>query len=379
VVNGNGTGGWEPDVTAAVTPGQTAVLNYTVMPYTNTTPDTGNWSRHFVGSQLISYRTSLLVPTIVYNSSNLLLNAASSNCAAVLPDLTVSNFIVQSDVSSVTVTQNPPANTVLPLGTNLVSLTGFDTLGNVTNGTITVVVSDTTPPTVQMLGSNPLTNECHAPFVDPGVMAADDCSGVASLATNSTVNPNALGLYTIRYVAVDGSGNAATNTRSVVVVDTTPPAITQCVPAQTLVPGISATAVLPDLTGLLGASDNCSASLTVAQAPPAGTVLPLGTTSVSFQVDDGNGNTNACSTPITVQFTPPVITGGGQMLGNGAFQLTFSGPSGQTYKVLMSTDPASPLASWTVLSNGTFDATPVTFTDNDATNNPTRFYLITSP
>ena len=67
------------------------------------------------------------------------------------------------------------------------------------------------------------------------------------------------------------------------------------------------------------------------------------------------------------------------MLGNGAFQLTFSGPSGQTYKVLMSTDPTSPLASWTVLSNGTFDATPVTFTDNDATNNPTRFYLITSP
>ena len=302
VVNGNGTGGWEPDVTAAVTPGQSALLNYTVMPYTNTTPDTGNWSRHFVGSQLISYRNSLLVPTIVYNSSNLLLNAASSNCAAVLPDLTVSNFSVQSDVSSVTVTQNPPANTVLPLGTNLVSLTGFDTLGNVTNGTI-----------------------------------------------------------------------------SVVVVETTPPVITQCVPAQTLVPGISFTAVLPDLTGLLGASDNCSASLTVVQAPPAGTVLPLGTTSVSFQVDDGHGNTNACSTPVTVQFSLPVIAGGGQMLGNGAFQLTFSGPNGQTYKVLMSTDPTLPLAGWTVLSNGTFGATPVTFTDNDATNNPARFYLIASP
>jgi autotransporter-associated beta strand protein len=75
--------------------------------------------------------------------------------------------------------------------------------------------------------------------------------------------------------------------------------------------------------------------------------------------------------------TPPVLSSFGPWH-NGAFPLTFSGSSGQTYEVLMTTNLALPLADWTVLTNGTFGANPVNYTDTSATN-AQRFYRIVSP
>src|SRR2546427_9290268 len=76
------------------------------------------------------------------------------------------------------------------------------------------------------LGTNPLTNECHRAFVDPGATANDSCAGPLAVVTNNTVNPNATDVYIIGYSANDPSGNVSTNTRTVYVVDTTLPAVT---------------------------------------------------------------------------------------------------------------------------------------------------------
>jgi autotransporter-associated beta strand protein len=74
--------------------------------------------------------------------------------------------------------------------------------------------------------------------------------------------------------------------------------------------------------------------------------------------------------------TAPQITG--QQMARDGFQLTFTGPSGQTYKVLASEDLTLPLASWTVLTTGTFGSDPVTFTDTDSPGTK-RFYSVGSP
>ncbi|MGO8927913.1 MAG: beta strand repeat-containing protein [Limisphaerales bacterium] len=74
---------------------------------------------------------------------------------------------------------------------------------------------------------------------------------------------------------------------------------------------------------------------------------------------------------------PPMLSGFGPLSGS-SFPLTFSGPSGQTYKVLMSTNVALPLASWTALTNGTFGSSPVNYTDTSATS-AYRFYRIVTP
>jgi hypothetical protein len=83
---------------------------------------------------------------------------------------------------------------------------------------------------------------------------------------------------------------------------------------------------------------------------------------------------------LTSALTPPTLSGYGPLTGT-SFPLTFSGPSGQTYQVLRSTNVALPLASWWVLNSGTFGVggpTSTNYTDTSATN-ATQFYRIQSP
>ena len=61
-----------------------------------------------------------------------------------------------------------------------------------------------------------------------------------------------------------------------------------------------------------------------------------------------------------------------------SFQVNFSGPIGQSYSLLSSTNVALPIADWTVLSSGTFNGSPVIFTDYGASN-VLQFYRIKSP
>lgn len=47
---------WMVDITGLVSPGHSVALNYIADPYTNTSIDAGNPARHWVASQLITYR-----------------------------------------------------------------------------------------------------------------------------------------------------------------------------------------------------------------------------------------------------------------------------------------------------------------------------------
>ena len=84
---------------------------------------------------------------------------------------------------------------------------------------------------------------------------------------------------------------------------------------------------------------------------------------------------------LLVRYTPvlvaPTWSGYGPWNGT-SFPLVFSGPNGQTYRVLTSTNASLPMAGWTQLTNGTFGASPIVFTDSAATNSA-RFYRIASP
>jgi autotransporter-associated beta strand protein len=64
--------------------------------------------------------------------------------------------------------------------------------------------------------------------------------------------------------------------------------------------------------------------------------------------------------------------------GTHAFSLAFSGPPGQGYKILASTNVALPLTGWQVLTSSIFGTGTVNFTDMTATN-AQRFYRIASP
>ena len=64
-----------------------------------------------------------------------------TNCQALLPDLTGTNYIVASDnCSLVSVAQVPPVGTIMPVGTNAVILTVSDAASNQTTRAIAVIV-----------------------------------------------------------------------------------------------------------------------------------------------------------------------------------------------------------------------------------------------
>lgn len=62
----------------------------------------------------------------------------------------------------------------------------------------------------------------------------------------------------------------------------------------------------------------------------------------------------------------------------GVFHLSFSGPTGQNYRLLESTNLTVPLTNWLVLTNGVFGTGAVSFADPAATNFQ-RFYRVASP
>src|SRR5207244_1372733 len=126
---------------------------------------------------------------------------------------------------SLGVVTNGSVNANLP-GSYTLKYVATDPSGNSATNTRTVNVVDTTPPQITLNGANPLIVECHAVFIDPGAAALDLCAGALDVVTNGLANANLPGSYTIQYVATDPCGNSATNTRSVNVVDTTPPQIT---------------------------------------------------------------------------------------------------------------------------------------------------------
>tara|TARA_Y100001954_G_scaffold229812_1_gene276429 strand:- start:15 stop:1121 length:1107 start_codon:yes stop_codon:yes gene_type:complete len=111
------------------------------------------------------------------------------------------------------------------LGTYTITYSATDAAGNTSTATRTVNVVDTTPPVITITGDNPATVELGGTYIDAGATATDlDTVSVTQAPIN--VDPFVLGTYTVTYTATDASGNTATATRTVNVVDTTAPVIT---------------------------------------------------------------------------------------------------------------------------------------------------------
>ncbi|PYS76085.1 MAG: hypothetical protein DMF66_16645, partial [Acidobacteria bacterium] len=189
----------------------------------------------------------------------------------------------------------------LPSGSHTITLTVTDTGGGSDTDDVVINIVDTTAPVINVTGANPMTVECHTSFTDPGAMATDACAGSLTVNTSGTVDPNTPGTYTIHYTASDGF-NSASATRTVNVVDTTPPSIS-C-PADivvTLPPNSTATSMVVSYPAV-SATDSCSSSVTVASSPASGSVFPMGTTTVNATATDAAHLTSTCSFHVTVLY-----------------------------------------------------------------------------
>ena len=143
--------------------------------------------------------------------------------------------ICDADVGMVCV---PSSGSVFPLGATTVTCTATDESGNVTTGTFTVTVVDTTDPeltcpediTVEQATADgtAVTWECSA---------TDICDADVSMVcvpSSGSVFP--LGTTTVTCTATDESGNVTTGTFTVTVVDTTKPDLSLNILKETLWP-----------------------------------------------------------------------------------------------------------------------------------------------
>jgi hypothetical protein len=79
--------------------------------------------------------------------------------------------------------------------------------------------TDTTAPVITLNGLPTCFLQKGWLYNDPSATAIDDKDGTVSVTSSNPINPSILGTYTITYTAKDQSGNTATKSRTVYVVD----------------------------------------------------------------------------------------------------------------------------------------------------------------
>jgi len=230
-------------------------------------------------------------------------------------------------------------------------------------------VLDNTPPVITILGDNPVIHEATTPYSDAGATALDIVDGdlTGSIITTNNVDENVVGSYSVDYEVSDAAGNLAMASRTVNVVDTTPPIITLNGVTSTLEAGI-------DTYTELGATATDAVDGTF-PATVSGDVVDTstpGTYNVEYTATDNAGNP---ATPVTrivtvVDTTSPVVTAAVDVTGVEA-----TGPSGATatYGAATATDNVGVTIGPTCLpaSGSTFaiGTTLVTCTAEDAAGN----------
>jgi sugar lactone lactonase YvrE len=198
------------------------------------------------------------------------------------------------------ITNNAPQT--FSLGKTTVTWTAIDSFGNVATADQTISVVDTTVPTITppaditFEAQNPTSNQ-----ISIGIATAEDIVGVVLIEVDAPAAFQ-LGETLVTWTATDSSGNSATATQKITVVDTTAPVLT---PPESL--QVEATSEL-ETTVSLGdatATDHIEVASITNDAPAA---FQLGETLVTWTATDSSGNSATATQKITVvDTTAPTI------------------------------------------------------------------------
>jgi hypothetical protein len=168
-----------------------------------------------------------------------------------------------------------------------------------TTCSVAVTIHDTQPPVIVCpanLVQPTDPGQCNAvvTFVATAVDICDANPSLVCAPPSGSTFPK--GATTVNCTATDGTGNSAGCSFSVTVVDQEPPNIT-CTTNQIVefvnITGAPVNYPPPAVT------DNCP-GVAYACVPPAGSVFPIGTTTVHCTATDTSGNTAACTFKVTV-------------------------------------------------------------------------------
>ena len=225
----------------------------------------------------------------------------------------VLNFIELGDATTYdhvgieSVTNDKPDS--FSFGDTTVTWTAVDTSGNISTGTQLVTIVDTTIP--EIVAPSDVTVEATGTsntVVEIGEATIYDIIQVYTI-TSDSPDTFPLGETVITWTATDSSGNSATATQTVTVVDTTAPEL--IVPEDVIVDSFS----LENLVeiGDADALDLVDMLPTITNDAPE--TFPLGDTIVTWNVSDNFGNSNSFQQVVSVQACGQSLSDYNQILG----------------------------------------------------------------
>jgi len=252
------------------------------------------------GTQLVTI-IDTTIPEIVAPSDVTVEATGISNTVVEIGEATIYDII-----QVYTITSDSPAT--FPLGETVITWTATDSSGNSATATQTVTVVDTTAPGIIAPDSIEVEATSIDNTVEIGNPVYDDLVDVTSV-TSDSPDTFPLGETVITWTATDSSGNSATATQTVTVVDTTAPEL--IVPEDVIVDRFS----LENLVEI-GAADTLDlvdVSPTITNDAPE--TFPLGDTIVTWNVADNFGNSNSFQQVVSVQACGQSLSSYNQILG----------------------------------------------------------------
>ncbi|HSR52374.1 MAG TPA: DUF5011 domain-containing protein [Acidobacteriota bacterium] len=231
---------------------------------------------------------------------------ANEQCEANVTAAQVDDGSSDPDGDPITLSLSPMGP--FQLGDTPVTLTVTDDSNAEDQCSATVTVVDETPPVITLNGGD-MELECNVDnFIDPGASASDACDNdVPVMVGGDTVDTSTPGTYVITYDAMDDAGNAAVQqTRTVTVVDTTPPIITLNGDAEITLECNIDTFTDPGAS----AFDQCDGPLPVTVSGDTVDTSTPGTYIILYDAADtaGNNAVQVSRTVNVVDTTPPVIS-----------------------------------------------------------------------
>lgn len=239
------------------------------------------------------------------------------NDIAVDADPGICSAVVTFDAPAITdncdATVNPvqtaglASGSAFPVGTNIVTFTATDVAGNQSTCTFQIVVSDPVAPEITCPGDmvvDAASGDCSTIVTYTYPVATDNCSGVTitlitGLASGSEFP---VGINNVTYKATDASGNTAECSFTVTVNEDVPPTI-NCPENITKDNDPGECGAIVNYTAPAGI-DNCGDATTeLIDGLASGSLFPVGTTTVTYQVTDFSGNQTSCSFDVTVNDT----------------------------------------------------------------------------
>jgi len=181
------------------------------------------------------------------------------------------------------------------LGETTITWTATDTSGNSASTTQTVTIVDTTSPSITAPGSITMeATSSDSNIVTLGNTVSSDLVDIPSISNNSP-DLFPLGETIVTWTATDISGNSASATQTVTIVDTTSPEL--IMPEDVMIGAFSLEKQVE--IGEAQANDLAGSILTITNDAP--NTFPLGDTVVTWNVSDEFGNSASSQQVISVQ------------------------------------------------------------------------------